>query len=105
MDCINIDYFLFLKKKYISISSYLTEIINSYQELSLVNNDFLLQRNKYKKELAEIKDFINNINFSIYQLCQHEFVEDEIDLTPDSSQKIEYCQICECTKEYGFTVF
>ena len=26
MDCKNIDYFLFLKKKYLSISSYLTEI-------------------------------------------------------------------------------
>jgi len=63
MDCINIDYFLFLKKKYVSISSYLTEIINSYQELSLVNNIFLLQCNKYKKGLAEIKNFINNINF------------------------------------------
>ena len=102
MDCKNIDYFLFLKKKYINISSYLTEIINSYDELSFYNNDFLLQCNKYKKELSEIKNFINNINYSISQLCQHEFVEDEIDLTPDRSQKIEYCQICEYTREYGF---
>jgi hypothetical protein len=102
MDCKNIDYFLFLKKKYVNISSYLNEIINSYDELSFYNIDFLLQCNKYKKELSEIKNFINNINYSISQLCQHEFVEDEIDLTPDRSQKIEYCQICEYTKEYGF---
>jgi hypothetical protein len=102
MDCKNIDYFLFLKKKYVNISSYLNEIINSYEELSFYNNYFLLQCNKYKKELSEIQNFINNINYSISQLCQHEFVEDEIDLTPDRSQKIEYCQICEYTKEYGF---
>jgi len=99
MDCKNIDYFLFLKKKYVSISSYLTEIINSYEEISLVNNDFFVQCNKYKNELSEIKHLINNINNSICQLCEHEFVEDEIDLTPDSSQKIEYCVLCEYTKE------
>ena len=31
-------------------------------------------------------------------------VEDEIDITPDRSQKIEYCTICEYSKEYGFTI-
>jgi len=102
MDCKNIDYFLFLKKKYVNISSYLNEIINSYEEITFYNNDFLLQYNKYKNELSEIKHLINNINDSICHICKHEFVEDEIDLTPDLSQKIEYCQICEYTKERGF---
>jgi hypothetical protein len=102
MDCKNIDYFLFLRKQYITIFNYLSEIINAYEEISLFNDDFLLQSNKYKIELSEIKNLINDVNYSICQLCEHEFVEDEVDLTPDLSQKIEYCSICEFTKEYGF---
>jgi hypothetical protein len=102
MDCKNIDYFLFLKKQYINIFNYLTEIINSYEEMLLYSNDYLLQYNKYKNELSEIKHLINNVNFSICQLCEHNFVEDEIDLTPDLSQKIVYCSICEYTKECEF---
>ena len=35
MDYKNIDYFLFLKKKYMNILSYLTEIMNSYEEISI----------------------------------------------------------------------
>ena len=103
MNCKNIDYFLFLKKKYINILTYLTEIINSYEEMLLHNDEFAYECNKYKNELAEIKFFITIVNKSICKLCQHEFVEDEIDLTPERSQKIEYCQICEYTKEYGLT--
>jgi hypothetical protein len=102
MDCKNIDYFLFLRKQYITILNYLSEIINAYEEISLFNEDFLLQCNKYKIELSEIKNLINDVNYSICQLCEHDFVEDEVDLTPDQSQKIEYCSICEFTKEREF---
>ena len=102
MDSTNIDYFLFLKKKYIVILSYLIEIINTYEELSLHNNEFFLQYDKYKNELHEIKYLINNVNNTICQLCDHIFVEDEIDLSPDMSKRIEYCKVCEYTKHYGF---
>jgi hypothetical protein len=105
MDCKNIDYFLFLKKKYLNISNYLTEIINSYEELSTYNDYFLLQYKKYKNELSEIKYLIDRVNISICKLCEHQFVEDIIDLTPDSSRNIEYCKICECTKVNGFETF
>ena len=102
MDYSKIDYFLFLKKKYIHVFNYLTEIINAYEELSVYNNDFLQSSNKYKDELSEIKYLINSVNKTICELCEHNFVEDEIDISPDKSQKIEYCKICEYTKEYGF---
>ena len=104
MDCKDkdIDYFLFLKKKQMVILSYLTEIINSYQEVSFYNNDYIVKCNKYKSELSEVKYLINNINHTLSKMCQHDFVEDEIDINCDRSQKIEYCKICEYTKEYGF---
>ena len=99
MDYKNIDYFLFLKKKYVNILSYLTEIMNSYEEMTIYSADYLIQYNKYKNEISDIKHSINSMNYSIRQLCEHEFIEDEIDLTPDRSMKIEYCIKCECTKE------
>ena len=104
MDCKNINYFLFLKKKYITILNYLTEIIISYDELALYDKQFINQFNKYENEVSEIKYLINNVNNTICILCDHNFVEDEIDITPDRSQKIEYCTICEYSKEYGFTI-
>ena len=33
----------------------------------------------------------------MYKICRHDFVEDEIDITPEKSQRIEYCKICEYT--------
>jgi hypothetical protein len=104
MDYKNIDYFLFLKKKYVNILSYLTEIMNSYEEISSYNDDYLIQYNKYKNEVYEIKYLIANVNNSICETCEHIFVEDEIDITPDKSQKIEYCKICEYSRQYGFTL-
>ena len=94
MDCKNIDYFLFLKKKYIN-----TEIINSYEQISFHNDDCILQ---YKNDVLEIKYKINDLNHTISHMCNHNFVEDEIDVALDRSEKIEYCTICEYTKEYGF---
>ena len=38
-----------------------------------------------------IKDNLNNI-------CVHEWIEDYIDICPESSQKICYCVNCEVTK-------
>ena len=103
MDCKNIDYFLFLKKRNMNILSYLIEIINTYEEISMYNNvDSVVQCNKYKNEVSEIRYLINTINHTLTNICKHEFVEDEIDITPDTSQTISYCKICEYTKDYGF---
>ena len=37
-------------------------------------------------------------NKKIMDLCNHEFIEDTIDITPDRSQNIRYCSICEYTE-------
>ena len=95
----NIDYFLFLKKSYINILSYLKEIINTYDEISEIEKN---EVNKYLNEIAELKYKINNINHTINEICNHEFMEDEICLNENKFQKISYCKICEYTKEHGF---
>ena len=101
----NIDYFLFLKKTYTNILSYLNEIINSYDEISrLDNNGYVIYDNcnKYLSEIVELKYKINNINHTISEICNHEFIEDELCINENKLQKINYCKICEYTREYGF---
>jgi hypothetical protein len=51
-------------------------------------NDFTNYLEQYK---IIIDDKINNI-------CRHEWVTDLIDITPDRSQYICYCRLCEITK-------
>ena len=34
----------------------------------------------------------------IIELCEHEFIDDTIDITPDKSENITYCRICSFTK-------
>ena len=96
---------LFLKKKYISILSYLTEIMNTYDELySRVNGETLFkQYTKYKSEITELNFLINNINYTLCEICHHDYARDEIDINPDRSLQIEYCKICEYSKEFGFS--
>ena len=101
----NIDYFLFLKKTYTNILSYFKEIINSYDEISrLENNGYSLNNvdSKYVNEIMELKHKINNINHTISEICNHKFIEDEICLNENNLCKISFCEICEYTKGYGF---
>lgn len=42
---------------------------------------------------------INNINKKINELCEHIWIDDMIDITPDKSIYITYCTKCELTKK------
>jgi len=37
------------------------------------------------------------IEKSIYEACEHVFVEDLIDISPDESKMIKYCEVCHMT--------
>ena len=55
-----------------------------------------------QKELSDLsfllQDFKAYTDFKIDTLCEHEWIEDEIDVSLDKSQKITYCKLCEITK-------
>ena len=54
-----------------------------------------------KKDNVENKKTDKNANNSKDKckiLCQHEFISDDIDLTPERSQRITYCTKCFITK-------
>lgn len=109
----SIDYYLQSKKVYRNIRYHLKEIIDIYSEFIELTK---AEENKYnynkeedittlQKIKTDYEDKLNEIFFykdfvksKITQLCNHEFIEDSIDITPDTSQNITYCNKCEYTK-------
>ena len=47
------------------------------------------------QNIREINLLQIELDATIYSICQHEFIEDYIDITPDISKKIKYCVYCE----------
>ena len=101
----DINYFLSSKKKLQKILSYLNEIKLTYCEIEIERNDDINdeyitdQIIEYEKKINELDLTIEHLNQFICHNCEHTFVEDVIDITPDRSQNITYCTICEYTKE------
>ena len=112
----SIDYYLQSKRVYKNISYHLKEIVELYNEFIELTKDEenLYNYNKeaditnleklkttYQDKLKELSFFKDYVNNKITDLCNHEFTEDSIDITPDTSQNITYCNKCEYTKEYA----
>jgi hypothetical protein len=108
----SIEYYLYYKKRLENIIKYLEEINNENELIfsSIATLEFDIAENIIQKfNLIEnrenFKCKLNNMNrlkqmceCDIYKLCDHEFEEDIIDITPERSEKITYCKICEYTK-------
>jgi len=103
----DINYFLSSKNKLQKILSYLNEIKLTYCEMeikeengNIITCDYI-QNNieEIEHKIGEIELTIEYLNELIFNNCEHTFVEDVIDITPDRSQNITYCTICEYTKE------
>lgn len=105
----DINYFLSAKKNLQKILSYLNEIKLTYCEIQIergdcINSEYLIDSiHEYENKIHEHELIIEHLNQIIYENCEHEFLEDVIDINPDKSQHITYCKKCEYTKEYGFS--
>jgi hypothetical protein len=107
----DINYFLLLKDKYNSMLSNIDklietcEIINEYNEELNKKTELhiiLLNSNKefFEERKKEIQNLKNLCDQSIYSLCTHEFVRDNIDIDPDKSMTISYCRLCELNEVF-----
>jgi hypothetical protein len=47
--------------------------------------------------IEDISKSIKIIENCIYETCSHIFVEDLIDINPDESKMIKYCEVCHMT--------
>ena len=102
----SLDYYLFCKKSYHEIKFNLEEIINKYNDIQLYikNEDdkkvkdilFLEEEDKYF--FMEAKKYIENIENKLKEkiqiVCCHKMVDDLIDISPDISKNIRYCERC-----------
>ena len=108
----SLEYYLYCKRRYDNIIKCLEEIISNHElicletlkldsyagkditsDLNLIQDiDGFNDKLKYLKHLKQMCDI------KIKNLCNHEYEEDFIDISPDRSEKIIYCTICEHTK-------
>ena len=101
----SLEYYLYCKKSYNKIMDKLDSIIDIIEELGNAedenNKNSLLNHKKHKTFFINKKSHITGLtqlcNTKIMKLCKHEIVEDDLDLTPERSQKVRYCTICEYT--------
>ena len=111
----DINYFLLLKDNYNSMLSNIDklietcEIINECNEELIISNKetelhILFNPNSNKEFFEERKkqiQYLKNLcDQSIYSLCKHEFVSDDIDIDPDKSKTISYCRLCELNEVF-----
>ena len=93
------------RKRMMNIKNRIKVFDNSYFEI--ICNDELLNRylnvfdnvkecNELICELYRLKDSIKD---KIKDKCEHDWVNDTIDINPDSSKNICYCVKCEITKK------
>lgn len=110
----SLEHYLYCRKAYDNIIRDLEDIIYNYDcILDKTNNlsieeelckelgeTFFLNNNKnyFISKLKYTKNLKNICSQRINKLCVHSFIEDMIDLTPDMSKNIVYCEICEYTK-------
>ncbi len=109
----SVEYYLLCKTNFDSIIANLKETIENYDDIfSNTNNlDLNLDQDERKCLLGKFQpneskvQIETQLNFARYcatyckqqlkQICLHEFVTDNIDTSPESSQNITYCRICE----------
>jgi hypothetical protein len=106
----SINYYLFCRESYNRVIHNLEDIINIFEEidesikeekLQLKSDTILLNQShnklffSFKKQ--DIQVLKNICDKKILEICNHTFIEDTIDITPDRSQNIRYCSICEYT--------
>ena len=104
------DYFLSSKKIYENILNDLTNACDNYQDLLMksqyerFNEEYDLYFSNLKQNMKTIikcklhvREQINICNKKLQSLCEHKFVDDSVDITPETSQNIRYCEICEYT--------
>ena len=111
----SIDYFLNAKQKHENLEIYLKKIINIYDDLikKTENQDsidieysaeeviIILKKIKksYEEKLIETSETTNLFHELCHEVCEHKYIIDLIDISPDKSMTIEYCEICGYTKK------
>jgi hypothetical protein len=101
----SLHYFLSCKRNYIKIIQKLEYIIETLDDINYATicefSDICYPKNNkdfFTEKIKHFQDLIDNCNNELDHLCCHNFIDDVIDITPERSQSITYCAICEIVK-------
>ncbi len=101
----SLNYFLSCKRNYIKIIQKLEYIIETLDDIDYMTisefSDICYPKNNkafFTEKIKHFQDLIDNCNNELDHLCCHNYVDDVIDITPERSQSITYCAICETVK-------
>jgi hypothetical protein len=103
--CRHIEYVKITKNKLKEINDNINKLDSNYVDLKcdgpLFVEYFDMYRNNdmYKKVINNFETLKAEITNNIKNICEHEWIEDDIDISPDRSQRICYCVKCEATKK------
>lgn len=102
--CLVSDFMIMIYQSKLDLNE-ITTNINSLDNTYFYEHPEILKRLNSifnQKDLQELsfllQDFKGYVDFKLDTLCQHEWIDDQIDITPDRSQKIIYCKLCEITR-------
>lgn len=99
----NIDNIISHRVRIQKIKNSINNLNNNYFEVK--DNELLLQylneyddKDNYEKIINKLETLKNYVGNKITNRCEHEWVNDLIDIDPDRSQEICYCIKCDVTK-------
>ena len=85
---------------YIDFSKNRSNFFSSDDNANKLILEFTAHRVNALTVLKQKKEFLEKINKYITDNCDHEWVDDSIDIDVERSQNITYCNKCEKNKEY-----
>lgn len=110
----DINYFLLCRDKYDEIIDSLDNIIENIDDVNFLTDRYVPdeiinthvmftkpinnQTEVFLKQKLYIQYLKSECLKQIYLLCEHEFIEDTIDIHPDRSKTIRYCKYCDCSE-------
>jgi hypothetical protein len=108
----SLEYYLFSRRQYSDIIKSVDEILGKYELMCVLTtaegaalerdyyDTFKPHENKhlFTEKLRHVQKCKKICEQKILELCRHVYVTDYIDITPDRSEQITYCSVCEHTK-------
>ena len=71
-----------------------SKLITMKSTLSEFENFFLIECENTNNIIGQIRALQDSIDVKLKNECPHVYVEDMIDVSPEKSQKITYCEKC-----------